>query len=142
MKMPTITPILAVLLAANGAQAQNIGDQFRCPGPQDLPDVLATVGETSLLSELLGEPVATETTILHMQLIGDGEDLPLVPHAPFDAAAVAECATETAVPFDRAAFATGFDAFQAEIRADEAGLFQIPPAEAFWLTIGGLSDGG
>ncbi|CUH38886.1 hypothetical protein JSE7799_01604 [Jannaschia seosinensis] len=132
---------LLALLTATPAAAQNIGDGFRCPGPEDLPDVLITVGRTDMLSELLGEPVEPDRTILHVQMIGDGADLPLVPHAPFDEAAVAGCISEHETPFDRVAFGEGLDEYRRAVRLDEAGLFNIPPAEAYWLTLGSLPDG-
>jgi hypothetical protein len=138
--------LLALAIAAaplaGPALAQNIGDQFRCPGPEDLPDVLVTVGRTDMLSELLGEPVEVEETILHLQLVGAEPELPLVPHAPFVQSAIAECVPVRTAPFERAAFGTGFDAYKAEVRSGDAGYFQISPAEAYWLTIGGLDDGG
>jgi hypothetical protein len=141
--MKTLSTLIALCLLPVPAMAQNIGDQFRCPGPEGLPDVLATVGRTDMLSELVGEPVAPDATILHLQLVGDEPALPLVPHAPFTQAAVAECvALPVSVPFDLAAFGTGFDRYRAEVRAGDAGYFQISPAEAYWLTIGGLDDGG
>lgn len=134
--------ILPLLLLALPAGAQNIGESFRCPGPDGLPDVLATIGRTDMASELLGEPVTPDTMILHLQLAPDTPDRPLVPHAPFDEAALAECTPEDDAPFERIPFAEGLDAYQAEVAAGDAGFFQIPPAEAYWLTIGVLDQNG
>ncbi|MCK0168550.1 hypothetical protein MWU52_13375 [Jannaschia sp. S6380] len=133
---------LILALTAAPVAAQNIGESFRCPGPEGLPDVMATVGRTDLLSELAGAEVTPERTILHLQLLADGPDPRLVPHAPFDEVALAGCTRADGVAFDRAAFADGLDAYREAVRTDDAGFFQIPPAEAYWLTIGALAPNG
>ena len=138
MTLRTMT--LLALLAPLPAAAQNVGEGFRCPGPEDRPDVLVTVGRTDMLSELLGEPVEPDDTVLHVQMQGEGADLPLVPHAPFEEAALATCVPEDGTPWDAAAFGAGLDEYQAAVRSDEGGLFTISPAEAYWLTLGALTE--
>jgi hypothetical protein len=137
MMRPLAILALAATLAAAPAAAQNIGEEFRCPGA-DGPDVLAVIGRTDMLSELAGRDMDPhDVMIVHVQMVAAEGDAPALPHLALTEAALAECArVDPSAPFDRAAFDAGLDAFRAAVSDETAEIIQTDPAAAYGRALG------
>ncbi|WP_284163815.1 hypothetical protein [Frigidibacter sp. SD6-1] len=138
-----LLPLLALALAiANPARAEapqlKVGQTYRCSG-ENLPgSVLAWVGKIDV-APLGGKDVR----IVSISLIAEGQDASIpVGHAPFADTVFAECRKSSAdfPQIVSAAFDGGYATWREAFDKNEAGIWKLSPAEAYWTMLGVLNQ--
>lgn len=139
--MRTRLATLCVLAATGGAAAADpkAGGHYICPASVTAPRAVEVwVGRIEPLA-VLGVEGLPNAMVAHSQLRAAGDpNALLVGHCPLDAASFADCtvADPPTIAGDPAVLGQGYEAWARSVKLGIAGVFTVPPAEAYDFILG------
>lgn len=114
-----------------------VGQVWTYDATQDCPQLIVTIGRIDSAADLGADPGNSDVVSVSINLPEDArsDSWPDIAHLPFASSALAggvQVMDGASLP---ATFADGYDMWRAELAAGTAGVFTLPPQEAYLAVV-------